>query len=71
VLRLHCHLLSVHLWGVEEWGRLRVAGPIVASRRLFGERWLPAATLLDFLDLIFNHNGLIDHVLKIDVIGVE
>jgi hypothetical protein len=56
---------------MEEWGRLRVAGPIVASRRLFGERWLPAATLLDFLDLIFNHNGLIDHVLKIDVIGVE
>jgi hypothetical protein len=31
----------------------------------------PLAILLHLLDLVPNHNGLIDHVLEIGVIGVE
>jgi hypothetical protein len=33
--------------------------------------WFPLAILLHFLDLVFNHNGFIDHVLEISVIGVD
>jgi hypothetical protein len=40
-------------------------------KRLSDEWRIPLAIVLHFLDLIFNHNGLIDHVLEIDVIGVE
>jgi hypothetical protein len=29
------------------------------------------AIFLHFLDLVLNHNGFIDHVLEIGVIGVE
>jgi hypothetical protein len=29
------------------------------------------ANLLHFFDLVLNHNGLIDHVLKISIIGVQ
>jgi hypothetical protein len=29
------------------------------------------AILLHFLDLVLDHNGIINHVLEIDVIGVE
>jgi hypothetical protein len=45
--------------------------PNIASRRLFTEWLFCFVILLHFLGLIFNHNGLIDHVLKTDVIGVE
>jgi hypothetical protein len=70
-LHLHGHLQSVHLSGSEELVRLREARPNIASLRLSREWWLPVAVVLHFLDLIFNHNGLVDHVLKIDVVGVE
>jgi hypothetical protein len=46
-------------------------GPNITYRRLSGEWWLPFAILLYFLDLVLNHDGLIDHVLEIDVIDVE
>jgi hypothetical protein len=32
---------------------------------------LPFAILLHFLEFVFNNNGLVDHVLKIGVVGVE
>jgi hypothetical protein len=32
---------------------------------------LPFAILLHFLEFAFNNNGLVDHVLEIDVVGVE
>jgi hypothetical protein len=57
--------------GSEELARLREVGSNIASRRLSKEWWFLLAILLHFLDLIFNHDGLIDHVLEIDVIGVE
>jgi hypothetical protein len=57
--------------GSEELVRMQEAGPNIASKRLSGEWRLPLAILLHFLILIFNHNGLIDHVPKSDVIGVE
>jgi hypothetical protein len=46
-------------------------GPNIASRRLPMEWRCPLAILLHLLDLVPNHNGLIDHVLEIGVIGVE
>jgi hypothetical protein len=35
------------------------------------ERHLPLAILLHLLDLVFNNNGLVDHVLEICVVCVE
>jgi hypothetical protein len=46
-------------------------GPNITYRRLSGEWRLPLAILLYFLDLVLNHDRLIDHVLEIDVINVE
>jgi hypothetical protein len=46
-------------------------GPNIASRGLSRERHLPLAILLHFFYLIFNNNGLVDHVLEVGVVGVE
>jgi hypothetical protein len=46
-------------------------GPNYASRRLSGEWWFPLTILLHFLDLVLNHDELINHVLEINAIGVE
>jgi hypothetical protein len=43
----------------------------VASRGLSREWHLPFAILLHFLEFTFNHNGLVDHVLEINVVSVE
>jgi hypothetical protein len=51
-----------------EWGMTR---PNIASKRLSVEWWFPLAILLHFLDLVLNHNGLLNHVLEIGIIGVE
>jgi hypothetical protein len=50
---------------------VREAGSNIASRRLPMEWWFLLAILLHFLDLVLNHNSLIDHVLEIGIIGVE
>jgi Mg2+/Co2+ transporter CorC len=45
--------------------------PNVASGGLSRESCLPLSILLHFLELTFNNNGLVDHVLEIIVISVE
>jgi hypothetical protein len=68
---LHWHLQSVHVWWLEELVRLREVKPNVASGGLSMEWHLPLAILLHLLDLVFNNNGLVDHVLEVYVIRVE
>jgi hypothetical protein len=43
----------------------------IASRGLFMERHLPPAILLHLLDLVFNKNGLVHHVLEVCIVRVE
>jgi hypothetical protein len=50
---------------------LREVGPNVAPRGLSMERHLPLVILLHLLDLVFNNNGLVDHVLEVCVVYVE
>jgi Mg2+/Co2+ transporter CorC len=45
--------------------------PNVASRGLSREWRLPCSILLHFLEFTFNNNGLVNHVLEINVISVE
>jgi hypothetical protein len=68
---LHWHLWPVHLWWLEELVRLRKVRPNIASRGLSMEWHLPLAILLHLLDLVFNNNGLVDHLLEVYVICVE
>jgi hypothetical protein len=51
--------------------RLGEARPNITSRGLSREWHFPLAILLHFLDLIFNDNGLVNHVLEVGVVGVE
>jgi hypothetical protein len=68
---LHWHLWPVHLWWLEELVRLREVRPNVASRGSSMEWHLPLAIYLHFLDLAFNNNGLVDHVLEVCIVCVE
>jgi hypothetical protein len=70
-LQPHWYLWFVHLWQLEELARLREAGPNIASRRLFREWRFLLAILLHSLDLVLNHDDLINHVLEIDVEQLE
>jgi hypothetical protein len=70
-LHLHWHLWPVHLWWLEELVRLREVRPNVASRGSSMEWHLPLAIYLHFLDLAFNNNGLVDHVLEVCIVCVE
>jgi hypothetical protein len=45
--------------------------PNVASRGLSIEWYLPLAILIHLIDLVFNNNGLVDHVLQVCVVRVE
>jgi hypothetical protein len=47
------------------------ARPNIASRGLSKEWHLPFAILLHFLELNFNNNGLVDHVLEIGIVNIE
>jgi hypothetical protein len=67
----HWHLRLVHLWWLEELVRLREVRPNVASRGLSMEWHLPLAILLHLLDLVFNNNGLANHMLEVYVVCVE
>jgi hypothetical protein len=70
-LHLHRHLCAIHLRRLEKLVRLREARPNIASRGMSREWHLPLAILLHLSDLIFNNDGLVDHVLKVGVIGVQ
>jgi hypothetical protein len=70
-LHLHWHLRAIHLWQLEQLVRLREARPSIASRGLSREWHLPLVILLHLSDLIFDNDGLVDHVLEVGVIGVQ
>jgi hypothetical protein len=67
----HWYLRLIHLWWFEELVRLREARPNVAFGGLSMELHLPLAILLRLLDLVFNNNGLVDHVLEVCIVRVE
>jgi hypothetical protein len=71
VRHLHWHLRPVHLWWLEGLVRLREERPNIAPRGLSMEWYLPLAILLHLLDLVFNNNGLVNHVLEVCVVCVE
>jgi hypothetical protein len=68
---LYWHWRPVHLEWLEKLVRLREARPNITPRGLSREWHLPLAILLHFSDLVFNDNGLVDHVLEVSVVGVE
>jgi hypothetical protein len=71
VRHLHWHRRPVHLEWLVELVRLREARPNITPRGLSREWHFPLAILLHFLYLIFNDNGLVDHVLEVGIVVVE
>jgi hypothetical protein len=71
VRNLYWHRRPVHLKWLEKFFRLREARPNITPRGLSREWHFPLAILLHFPDLIFNDNGLVDHVLEVGVVGAE
>jgi hypothetical protein len=68
---LYWHRRPVHLGWLVELVRLREARPNITLRGLSREWHFPLAILLHFSDLVFDDNGLVDHVLEVGVVGVE
>jgi hypothetical protein len=68
---LALHRRPVHMEWLVELVRLREARPNITPRGLSREWHFPLAILLHFLYLIFNDNGLVDHVLEVGVVSVE
>jgi hypothetical protein len=68
---LYCHRWPVHLEWLVKLVRLREARPNITPRGLPREWHFPLAILLHFSDLVFNNNGLVDHVLEVSVVGIE
>jgi hypothetical protein len=68
---LYWHRWPVHLEWLEKLVRLREARPNITLRGLSREWHFPLAILLHFLDLVFNDNGLVNHVLEVDIVSVE
>jgi hypothetical protein len=68
---LYGHWRPVHLEWPEKLVRLREARSNITPRGLSREWYFPLAILLHFSDLVFNDNGLVDHVLEVGVVGVE
>jgi hypothetical protein len=68
---LHWHRQPVHLEWLVELVRLREARSNITSRGLSREWHFPLAILPHFSDLVFNDNGLVDHVLEVGVVSVE
>jgi hypothetical protein len=68
MLHLHWHLPPVHLWWLEELVRLSEARPNIAFKSLSMEWHLPPAILFHLLDLAFNNDGLVDHVLEVCIV---
>jgi hypothetical protein len=71
VLHLHWHLRPVRLWLLEKLVRLREVRPNVASGGLSMELHFPLAILIHLLDLVFNNNSFVDHVLEVCIVRVE
>jgi hypothetical protein len=68
---LYWHWRPVHLEWLEKLVRLREVRPNITLKGLSREWHLPLAILLHFSDLVFNDNGLVDHVLEVSVVCVE
>jgi hypothetical protein len=68
---LHWHRRPVHLKWLEKLVRLRETRPNITPRGLSREWHFPLAILLHFSDLVFNDNGLVDHVLEVGVVSVK
>jgi hypothetical protein len=68
---LYWHRRPVHLEWLEKLVRLREARPNITPQRLYREWHFPLAILLHFPDLVFNDNGLVDHVLEVGVEQLE
>jgi hypothetical protein len=68
---LYWHRWPVHLEWLEKLVRLREARPNITPRGLTREWHFPLAILLHFSDIVFNDNGLVDHVLEVGVVSVE
>jgi hypothetical protein len=68
---LYWHWRLVHLEWLEKLVRLREARPNITPKGLSREWHFPLAILLHFSNLVFNDNGLVDHVLEVGVVGVE
>jgi hypothetical protein len=68
---LYRHRRPVHLEWLVKLVRLREARPNITPRGLPREWHFPLVILLHFSDLVFNNNGLVDHVLEVDVVGIE
>jgi hypothetical protein len=68
---LHRHLRATDLWWLEKLVRLREVRPNIASRGLPREWHHPLAILLHLSDLVFNNNGLVDHVLEVGIVGIK
>jgi hypothetical protein len=68
---LHWHRRPVHLEWLVKLVRLREARPNITPRGLSREWYFPLVILLHFSDLVFNDNGLVNHVLVVGVVGVE
>jgi hypothetical protein len=68
---LYWHRWPVHLEWLEKLVMIREVRPNITSIGVSREWHFPLAILLHFPDLIFNDNGLIDHVLEVGVVSVE
>jgi hypothetical protein len=68
---LYWHRWPVHLEWLEKLVRLREARPNITPGGLSREWHFPLAILLHCSDLVFNDNGLVDHVLEVSVVSVE
>jgi hypothetical protein len=68
---LYWHWQPVYLEWLEKLVRLREVRPNITPRGLSREWHFPLAILLHFSDLVFNDNGLVDHVLEVGIVGVE
>jgi hypothetical protein len=68
---LYYHWWPVHLERLEKMVRLREARPNITPRGLSREWHFPLAIPFHFPDLVLNDNGLVNHVLEVNVVSVE
>jgi hypothetical protein len=68
---MYWHWQPVHPEWLEKLVRLREARPNITPKGLSREWHFPLAILLHFSDLVFNDDGLVDHVLEVGVVSVE
>jgi hypothetical protein len=68
---LYWHRRLVHLEWLVRLIRLQEVRPNITPRGLSREWHFPLAIRLHFSDLVFNDNGLVDHVLEVGLVSVE